>query len=51
MTQSNNGQQETARNKGDRQSAADRYVGAGKRRKPAVVGTSADISMEQALDA
>lgn len=40
-----------ARNKGGHQSATDRYVGAGKRRKPGVAGTSADISMEQTLDA
>lgn len=51
MTQSNHGQQEIARNKGDHQSAADRYVGAGNRRKPVVVGSAADISMEQTLDA
>lgn len=51
MTQSNHGQQEIARNKGDHQSAADRYVGAGNRRKPVVVGSAADISMEQMLDA
>lgn len=51
MSQSNNGQQEMARNKGDHQSATDRYVGAGNRRKPVVEGSDADISMEQMLDA
>lgn len=51
MTQSHHGQQEISGNKGDHQSAVDRYVGAGNRRKPAVVGTAADISMEQTLDA
>lgn len=40
-----------ARNKGDHQSATDRYVGAGNRRKPVVEGSDADISMEQMLDA
>lgn len=40
-----------ARNKGDHQSAADRHVEAGNWRKSAVVGTGADICMEQTLDA
>lgn len=42
-----NGQQEMARNKGDPQSATDRYGGAGNGRKPAVAGIECDISMEQ----
>lgn len=40
-----------ARNKGDHQSAADRYVGTGNRRKSVVEGSGTDISTEQTLDA